>query len=87
MNHAEIETCVIGAQKGNQEELLKLLEQFKPFIYKTAKTFNIKNYDINDMEQVAYMSLINAVNKYKTGSFTFSSYAFNTIKKCPQIYR
>jgi RNA polymerase sporulation-specific sigma factor len=80
MNHSEIETCVIAAQKGNREELLKLLEQFKPFIFKTAKSFNIKNYDINDMEQIGYMALINAVSKYKTGSSTFSSYAFNTIK-------
>jgi RNA polymerase sporulation-specific sigma factor len=80
MNHSEIDICVMGAQNGNREELQKLLEQFKPFILKTAKSYNIKNYDINDMMQVGYMALISAVNKYKTGSSTFSAYAFNSIK-------
>jgi RNA polymerase sporulation-specific sigma factor len=80
MNHSEIDACVTSAQKGNREELLKLLEQFKPFIYKTAKSFNIKNHDMNDMVQIGYTSLINAVNKYRTGSSTFTTYAFNSIR-------
>jgi RNA polymerase sporulation-specific sigma factor len=80
MNHHEIESCVIRAKSGNQEDLLKILEQYKPFIYKTANQFNIKNYDTYDLLQIGYISLINAVTKYKTGSYTFSSYAFNSIK-------
>ena len=42
MNHYEIETCVIGAKNGNKDDLLKVLEQYKPFIFKTARTFKIK---------------------------------------------
>jgi RNA polymerase sigma factor (sigma-70 family) len=80
VNHSEIETCVIGAKNGNKEDLLKVLNQYKPFIFKTARTFNIKNYDIYDLEQIGYMSIINALSKYRTGSCTFSTYAYVSIK-------
>jgi RNA polymerase sporulation-specific sigma factor len=80
MNHHEIEACVIRAKTGNQEDLLKILEQYKLFIYKTANQFHIKNYDTYDLLQIGYITIINAVIKYKTGSHTFSSYVFNAIK-------
>jgi RNA polymerase sporulation-specific sigma factor len=80
MNHYEIEASVIRAKNGNREELLKILEQYKPFIFKTARDYNIKGYDTYDLAQIGYVSLINAVAKYRSGSNTFSSYAFNTIK-------
>jgi RNA polymerase sigma factor (sigma-70 family) len=80
MNHHEIEASVIRAKSGNQEDLLKLLEQFKPFIIKTAKQFFIRNHDIYDMLQIGYVAVINAVSKYRTGSHTFVCYAFNSIK-------
>jgi RNA polymerase sporulation-specific sigma factor len=80
MNYHEIETCVIRAKAGSQEDLLKLLEKFKPFIIKTAKQFFIRNHDIYDMLQIGYVAIINAVSKYRTGSHTFTCYAFNSIK-------
>lgn len=80
MNHYEIEACITRAKKGNQEELIKILEQYKPFIIKTARQFNIKNCDLYDLVQICYVTLINAVAKYRTGSNTFSTYAFNSIK-------
>lgn len=79
MNYNEIETCAVGAKKGNQEDLLKILNQYKPFIFKTARKYNIKNYDIYDLEQIGYMAIISALAKYKTGSLTFSSYVFQSI--------
>jgi RNA polymerase sporulation-specific sigma factor len=80
VNHNEIEACVIRAKRGSQEDLVKILEQYKPFIFKTAKAFNIKAYDNYDLAQIGYITLINAVLKYKIGSHTFSSYAYNAIK-------
>lgn len=79
MNHQEIEACVIGAKSGNQEELLKLFNQYKPFIYKTANQFNIRNHETHDLIQIGYIALTKAVQKYRTGSSTFSSYAYNSI--------
>ncbi|MFL0246219.1 sigma-70 family RNA polymerase sigma factor [Candidatus Clostridium stratigraminis] len=80
MNHHEIETCVIKAKTGNTEALLKLMEQYKPFIFKTAKDYNIKGFDVYDLAQLGYITLINCTERYKIGSHTFSSYAFNAIK-------
>jgi RNA polymerase sporulation-specific sigma factor len=80
MNHYEIEASVIRAKNGNKEELLKILEQYKLFIFKNAREYNIKGYDLYDLVQIGYVTLINAVAKYRTGSNTFSSYAFNAIK-------
>jgi RNA polymerase sporulation-specific sigma factor len=80
MNHYEIEACVIRAKNGSKVELLKILEQYKPFIIKTAGSYNIRNYDAYDLLQIGYVTLINAVAKYRTGSNTFSTYAFNSIK-------
>lgn len=80
MNHFEIEACVIRAKNGNREELLKILEQYKSFIFKNALNYNIKGYDLYDLVQIGYVTLINAVAKYRTGSQTFSTYAYNAIK-------
>jgi RNA polymerase sigma factor, sigma-70 family len=57
----------------------KIFEQYKPFIIKTAKQFNIRNYEICDLMQIAYIALINVVDKYQISSNTFSSYAFKSI--------
>lgn len=80
MNHFEIEASVIRAKNGNKEELLKVMEQYKPFIIKTASGYSIKGFDMYDMVQIGYVTLINAVAKYRVGSNTFSTYAFNSIK-------
>jgi len=80
MNYEEIEDHVKLAKLGDSESLTKLLIQFKPFIFKTAKDFNIKNYDEYDLVQIGYISLINAVDKYDTTKHSFSSYVYTTIK-------
>jgi RNA polymerase sporulation-specific sigma factor len=80
MNYEEIENHVKLAKQGNSESLTKLLIQFKPFIFKTSKDFNIKNYDEYDLVQIGYIALINAVDKYDTSKHSFSSYVYTTIK-------
>ncbi|KAI3345050.1 sigma-70 family RNA polymerase sigma factor [Clostridium botulinum] len=82
MEYRDIEKLVIEAKKGDDESLLKLMVQFKPFIFKTANSFNIKNYDTFDLVQIGYIALINAVDKYKRGSNSFSSYVYTAIKNC-----
>lgn len=80
MNYEEIEDHVKLAKQGNSENLTKLLIQFKPFIFKTAKNFNIKNFDEYDLVQIGYIALINAVDKYDISKHSFSSYVYTTIK-------
>lgn len=80
MNYEQIEDQVKFAKQGNSESLTKLLLKFKPFIFKTAKNFNIKNYDEYDLVQIGYIALINAVDKYDISKHSFSSYVYATIK-------
>ena len=80
MNYSEIESQVSLAKKGNSESLTALLLQFKPYIFKIAKSFHIKNYDEYDLVQIGYIALIRAVEKYNEGSNSFSSYVYTAIK-------
>jgi RNA polymerase sigma factor (sigma-70 family) len=80
MNYSEIESQVSLAKSGNPESLTALLLQFKPYIFKTAKSFHIKNYDEYDLVQIGYIALIHAVEKYNEGSNSFSSYVYTAIK-------
>ncbi len=80
MNYDEIENHVKLPKLGDSESLTKLLIQFKPFIFKTSKDFNIKNYDEYDLVQIGYIALINAVDKYDITKHSFSSYVYSTIK-------
>ncbi|GKX68976.1 sigma-70 family RNA polymerase sigma factor [Inconstantimicrobium mannanitabidum] len=79
MDHKQIEQCVIKAKEGDNEAILMLLDQYKPFIFKTANKYYVSYLDIYDLAQTAYVALINSIDKYKIGSNTFSSYAFQTI--------
>jgi RNA polymerase sigma factor (sigma-70 family) len=80
MNHYEIEACVLGAKEGNTEDMLRLLEQYKNYVFKIALQFKIKNYEVSDLVQIGYVALMNAVTKYKIGSYSFSCYVFKAIK-------
>lgn len=80
MNHYEIEACVVQAKNGNQEALLKLLNQYKALIFKTAYQYDIRNYESNDLVQIGYLAILKALKSYKVGSNTFSAYAVKAIK-------
>ena len=80
MTYTEIEASIIGAKSGNRQDMMKILEQYRPFIYKEAQQYKIISYDLNDLVQICYMALIKSITNYRTGSHTFSTYAYITIK-------
>ena len=80
MTYTEIEASIIGAKSGNRQDMMKILEQYRPFIYKEAQQYKIISYDLNDLVQICYMALIKSITNYRTGSNTFSTYAYITIK-------
>lgn len=79
MDLKQIEQCVVKAKQGDNESILMLLNQYKPFIFKIANKYYVSYLDIYDLVQTAYVALINAIDKYNLGSNTFSSYAYQTI--------
>lgn len=80
MDFNEIETAVGKAKSGDMEAVLSLIEQFKPFIFKQARTLNVKNMDTYDLVQTGYVALIKAVDLYKIGNHKFSCYVYRSIK-------
>ena len=80
MEQYEIETWVTQAKKGSQEAITKLLTQYKSYIFKAAYQYNIKSYDTNDLAQLGYLTILNAIKKYKLGSNTFNGYVLKAIK-------
>lgn len=79
MDHYEIEACVVRAKNGSTEDLLMLLNQFKPYICKFAGKYRLKDFDTCELVQIGYSAVITAMKKYKVGSNTFSCYAIHSI--------
>lgn len=80
MEHHEIEIWVTQAKKGSQEAITELFKQYKSYVFKSAYQFNIKSFDANDLAQLGYLTILNAIKNYKTGSNTFSGYVIKSIK-------
>lgn len=83
MNNEKIlKASLFEAQNGNKEAMTAILDMYKGFIHKTAVSFYINGYDLNDLIQICNLSLINAVRKYdlkKSSTTNFSSYACRCI--------
>lgn len=76
-----INQLAISAKEGNKEAIEKLMFQLKPFIIKTAKSIFIKDYDMEDLIQIGYMSLLNSVKNYSPlKNKDFLPYAIYAVK-------
>ncbi|WP_139904805.1 sigma-70 family RNA polymerase sigma factor [Clostridium thermarum] len=80
MDYKEVEKWVIRAKEGSQEDVQKLLNHYKGYIYKTAGEFYLKNYEVEDFMQVGYLAVIKAISKYVPGTNTFCSYVMRVIR-------
>ena len=79
MNYDEIEKCVVRAKNGDKKSVSSIINQYKPFIYKKCKDYNINGNELEDLLQTGYISVLTAITKYLPGSHTFSSYAYTSI--------
>lgn len=76
-----INQLVLSAKEGNKDALEKLMYQLRPFIIKTAKSIFIKDYDMEDLIQIGYMSLLNSVKNYNPmKNKDFLPYAIYAVK-------
>lgn len=74
----ELLDILFKAQNNSKRAMAIILDRYKGFIYKTAVSFYINGYDLNDLIQMCNLALINAVKKYdlkKSPVSSFSSYA------------
>jgi RNA polymerase sporulation-specific sigma factor len=64
-------------ESGATEEII---EKFKYLIFKEASKYHIKDYELEDLVQHGYLSVIKAITMYKLGSNSFYGYCINAIK-------
>jgi RNA polymerase sporulation-specific sigma factor len=66
------------AKDGNATE--EIIEKFKYLIFKEANKYHIPSYELEDLIQHGYLSVIKAIAMYKLGSNSFNGYCINSIR-------
>ncbi|WP_341429634.1 sigma-70 family RNA polymerase sigma factor [Clostridium magnum] len=74
-----IEELIKRAKGGDSTAVNEIIEKFKCFIIKQAAKYRIPSYDFDDLVQHGYLSVIKAVNLYKTGRGSFTTYCTNAV--------
>ena len=63
------------AKAGDQEAKLYIINKFMPLIYKTSMNVYVTGYQEEDLRQIAIVSILKAIEKYKIDSPTgFAAY-------------
>lgn len=76
----DLDKLVLEAKKGSETAMEEIVSKFKGFIYKASKEIYISGYDLEDLLQIGYESLIKAVMKYdRSKNNNFTSYAIRAI--------
>lgn len=60
----DMELLVIEAKNGSKAAEVEILDRFKRFIVKKALDVRVKNYDLDDLVQIGYIAVLNAIEKY-----------------------
>lgn len=58
----------------------ELIEKFKYLIIKEAARYHVPGYELEDLIQHGYLSVIRAIALYKLGSNSFNGYCINAIR-------
>ncbi|MCH3965032.1 MAG: sigma-70 family RNA polymerase sigma factor [Clostridium sp.] len=77
----KLEKLVESAKNGDRRALEEICRSFEGFIVKKARTIYIRGYEMEDLIQEGYRSVITAVNRYDVGKNSFTAYVTNSIVK------
>ncbi|MBE6069385.1 MAG: sigma-70 family RNA polymerase sigma factor [Clostridium lundense] len=77
----DLEKSALKAQGGDKKSLEDLFIYFKPYIVKQAHCIYVKDYAIDDLIQIGYVSLMKAIKMYKPLNKNFNYYALASIKR------
>lgn len=76
-----IQDLVLKAKSNDKKALEKIICKFKPLIISEAHKIYIKGYELDDLMQLGFTSLIYAVSKYNLDSHSnFTAYAITAVK-------
>jgi len=80
-NSMHLEELALKAQSGDKRSLEDLIKYFKPYITKQAHCTYVKGYEMEDLIQIGYVSLIKAIKMYKPINKNFNYYVLASIKR------
>ncbi len=75
-----MEKLVEKAKAKDSGATEEIIEKFKYLIFKEASRYHIKDYELEDLVQHGYLSVIKAIAMYKLGSNSFYGYCINSIR-------
>ena len=64
-------------ENGAAEEII---EKFKYLIFKEASRYHVPGFELEDLVQHGYLSVLKAIAMYKLGSNSFNGYCINAIR-------
>lgn len=74
-----MEQLVEKAKNKDNGATEEIIEKFKYLIFKEASKYHIPGYEIEDLVQHGYLSVIKAIAMYKLGSNSFNGYCIKSI--------
>lgn len=80
-NSMHLEELALKAQSGDKKSLEDLIKYFKPYIAKQSHCIYVKGYEMEDLIQIGYVSLIKSIKMYKPENKNFNYYALASIKR------
>ncbi|MBU3188273.1 sigma-70 family RNA polymerase sigma factor [Clostridium bowmanii] len=75
-----MEKLVERAKSKEESATEEIIEKFKYLIFKEASKYHIPGFDLADLIQHGYLSVIRAIAMYKLGSNSFNKYCISSIK-------
>ncbi|MCB2291441.1 sigma-70 family RNA polymerase sigma factor [Clostridium sp. CS001] len=75
-----MEKLVEKAKASEDNATEQIIEKFKYLIFKEATKYHIPGYELEDLIQHGYLSVIKAISMYKLGSNSFNGYCITAIK-------
>jgi RNA polymerase sporulation-specific sigma factor len=75
-----VEKLVEKSKNKEENATEQIIEKFKYLIFKEASKYYIPGYELEDLIQHGYLSVIKAISMYKLGSNSFNGYCITSIK-------
>jgi len=75
-----VEKLVEKAKTKDDNATGEIIEKFKYLVFKEAFRYHIPGYELEDLVQHGYLSVLKAIALYKLGSNSFNGYCINAIK-------
>jgi RNA polymerase sporulation-specific sigma factor len=75
-----MEKLVEKAKTKEGAAIEEIIEKFKFLVFKEASRYHVPGYELEDLVQHGYLSIIKAIAMYKLGSNSFNGYCINAIR-------